>query len=431
MRTHVELGEVELPQGVLLLLDPGLARFWRHDGDPASPRRSDPPAHDLQIVGRDAEAAGRAYDREFAPCFLFDVRDPEQARNHFDAFARKSGFDCRAEVLTSRVPHTLRVRSALEAGKGLGVVKYNGFWAVAAEGLPTGRPLPVVGVPIPEGEFGGRWASIDVVVQENAEVARTDRVAGITVEHGELLFAGLEPLGHFRMWTSLDGLADYVFWGEDAARVAQESGAQSLGRDLFGWKDLPEDQVTGKARPLQSRIEQEGLRLVVDYRPHCNLERLHAQVRERESEFGQLVLGGARVVGGSTRWGDGVFEVSRHFDAGGRLIRVSVELGTERRQHLLRQMRLRQRQAIVTRVIRDGEQPIRFAERMKPSNPSDSGWAFSSGTENAAYMKNASNLCLMRLQQLVDRFPELAAILDAPVGALYRREGDQFVEDAP
>jgi hypothetical protein len=36
----VLLGEVEVPTGILLVLDPGLGRFWRHDGDPHSPRRS-------------------------------------------------------------------------------------------------------------------------------------------------------------------------------------------------------------------------------------------------------------------------------------------------------------------------------------------------------------------------------------------------------
>jgi hypothetical protein len=58
----IVLGEVEVPSGVLLILDPGLGRFWRHDGDPRSPRASDPPADDLQIVGPDALAASRAFD---------------------------------------------------------------------------------------------------------------------------------------------------------------------------------------------------------------------------------------------------------------------------------------------------------------------------------------------------------------------------------
>lgn len=80
------LGEIDLPEGQLLILDPGLARFWRHD----------------------AEAAGRAYDREFDPRFLFDRTDPRKAVEHFGQFAREKGFDAHAEVL-----------GASDLGKGL------------------------------------------------------------------------------------------------------------------------------------------------------------------------------------------------------------------------------------------------------------------------------------------------------------------------
>ncbi len=44
------LGEVDLPEGILIILDPGLARFWRHNGDPKSPKKSDPRQYDLHIV---------------------------------------------------------------------------------------------------------------------------------------------------------------------------------------------------------------------------------------------------------------------------------------------------------------------------------------------------------------------------------------------
>lgn len=56
----VRLGEIDTPSGTLILLDPGLGRFWRHDGDPRSPNSKDPECVDMVIVGPDAEAAGRA-----------------------------------------------------------------------------------------------------------------------------------------------------------------------------------------------------------------------------------------------------------------------------------------------------------------------------------------------------------------------------------
>ncbi|NNC19112.1 DUF2185 domain-containing protein [Corallococcus exiguus] len=425
----VELGDIDLPEGVLLILDPGLGRFWRHDSEPASPRKKAPAEHDLRISGPDAEAAGQAYDREFDPRFLFDRKDPADAAAHFEGFAREQGFDARAEVLSARIPHTERARLALEHGKGLGVVKYNGLWAVVVGGLPSSRGLKVIGMPMPPGEFGGRWRSIDIVVDGEAEAARSEQVSGVMVDHGQLLFAGLGPMGRFRMWEPEDGLADYVFHGRDAPKLAKELGASDLGDGLYGWKDLPMDRVGEKATPLQERLEKDGLAVGVDYRPHCNLEKLNAGLRECEEDTASLVLDGARVVGCGNRWGDGIFTVSRHLDAKGRTVRVRVELGTEERQKLLRGIRLRQRKALVTRFITENGEPIRFAERSKPAAEEDSGWLFTSGLETEEYMEESGNAVIVPLRPLLGRDKELDAILDAPVGAVFRREGNGFVPE--
>jgi hypothetical protein len=427
----VTLGHIELPEGVLVILDPGLGRFWRHEGSPDSPRRGDAKAHDLRLVGPDAEAAGRAYDREFDPLHLFDVEDPVKAEQAFAAFAKERRFDARAEQVEGRVPHTRRARLALAAGKGLGVVTYNRLWAVAAEGLPQDRPLAVVGHLFQDGRWKGRWQSLEVVVDAAAPAARTERVEGVMVEHGQLLFAGLGPLGDFRMWESHDGLADYVFRGRDAAALAAKVGAAELGDGYYGWKDVPIAQVGRHAQPVQACIAEEELRVGVDYRPHCNLERLNAQLRESPEDVGALTLAGAAALGLGNRWGDGVFPVSRDVDSEGRVLRVRVELATPQRLGLMERVQRLQRGAIVTRYIADGAQPVRFAERLEPRNAGDSGWAFSCGLEDDAYMDDAKNMVIMRLDELVRRAPELEPILDAPVGALYHRDGDRFVEDEP
>ena len=332
-------------------------------------------------------------------------------------------------MLSTRIAHTERARLALESGKGLGVVKYNGLWAVVAGELPKGHRLQVLAVPMPPGEFEGRWRSIDLVVQGDATAVRSEEVAGVMVEHGQLLFSGLGPLGHFRMWEPEDGLADYVFHGRDAPRLAREVGASDLGDGLYGWKDLPLAQVGAKATPLQQRIEQEGLAVGVDYRPHCNLEKLNAGIRESAEEAASLVLDGARVVGCSNRWGDGVFTVSRHLDANGSTVRLRVELGTEARQRLMRRIQLRQLGALVTHFILEKGQPIRFAERMKPAAEEDSGWLFTSGLETEDYLEENDHLTIVPLEFLLGRDKALEALLDAPVGAVFRREGDTFVPE--
>ena len=429
MANEVILGEVDSPEGILVIIDPGLARFWRHESDPASPRKSDPSEYDLEIVGPDAEQAGRAYDREFDPLHLYDQDNPEQAKSRFDAFAVEKGYKANAELLSARVPHTRRSRLSLDAGRGLGVVKYNGLWGVVADGLPTDRSMKVIGIPMPEGEFAGRWQQIDVIVDAEAKIKDSQTVEGVMVEHGQLMFVGLSPLGEFRMWESLDGLADFVFWGPDAPNLAKDVKADDLGSGEFGWKDRPDDAIGGDAHRVQDRVEADGLAVAVDYRPHCNLEKMNAKMRVSDEDTAQISLGSHKVVGCGNRWGDGIFAVTRLLDRGGRVARVRVELGTEQRQQTMREVRLRAMGAIVTRTILDDGEPIRFAERMEPNNPNDSGWLFCAGVEDEEYMADSSNFAVVQLQTVLDQFPEIQPILTAAEGAKFSRDGDEFVRD--
>jgi hypothetical protein len=67
---------------------------------------------------------------------------------------------------------------------------------------------------------------------------------------------------------------------------------------------------------------------------------------------------------------------------------------------------------------------------MSPHNDRDSGWFFCAGTEKRAYMDNARNFAIVQVATLLERFPELAEIVDAPEGAKFRRDdGDRFVSD--
>ena len=422
----VLLGHVRLPEGILVILDPGLGRLWRHDGDPASPRKSDPPQTDLRIVGPDAEAAGRAYDRSFDPLHLCDISDAAVAIDRFAEFCTERGLDARAEPTPQRIPHTERVSHALAAGEGLGVVAYNGLWAVVAGDLPNDRDLPVVGTLMPDGEFGGRFAHIDIVVQDG-EATDGDRVAGVMVDHGQLMFAGLGPLGAFRVWESLDGLADFVFWGRDAKRVADRFGAGSLDDTHFGWVDVPVEEVGGKAGPVQRYVADEKLAVGIDYRPHCNLERFNALMRSSEADTAQLDLAGAATVACGNRWGDGIFSVERRRAADGSIAAIRVELATEQRMAQMGRLRRLSRGAVVSKkILVDGEPP-RFADRDEPRDGSDSGWSFFAGTETDAYARDPSNFAIVSLAAVLEREPALEPILEAPPGSKFHRDGDGFV----
>jgi hypothetical protein len=431
MIESIVLGEVDVPSGILLVLDPGLGRFWRHDGDPRSPNLADAECVDLGIMGPDAESAERAYYREFLPGSLFDVPvdDVDRTREYVAAFVAERGFDARAEVLARRIPHTERAKLAVDAGGGAGVVTYNDLWAVAVAGLPVDRPLPVVATPMPDGEFAGRWRSIDVVVDPQAEVARTQTVKGVMVDHGQLMCVDLDAMGEFRMGESHDGLADFVFWGADAADLATKVGARSLTENEFGWADAPIAAIGAHAERTQQLIAEEDLQVAVDYRPHDNLERLNTQVRTNKTRAGTLTLGGARACGFDNRWGDLLFTLASDLDAAGGLVRVRLDVGNDDSQCLMRRMRLLACGAVVSGLVFSGEHPPRFIERTDPYQADDSGWLLFSGAESEEYMDDPANFRIIAIRALVDRFPAFAHVLDAPPGSLFRLQEGAFVPD--
>lgn len=63
--------------------------------------------------------------------------------------------------------------------------------------------------------------------------------------------------------------------------------------------------------------------------------------------------------------------------------------------------------------------------------PGDSGWFFSSGTEDSAYMGDASNMTIVPIQTILGWAPELEGLLLLPPVTLLRRRGEEFVIDEP
>lgn len=248
----VLLGEVEVPSSILLVLDPGLGRFWHHDGDPHSPRMAEPKHFDLAIVGPAAVAAGKAYNRQFDPRYLFDVGDVAAAEKHFAKFVQDRKLDARLERLDRCISHLERARLAVEVGGGAGVVHYNHLWAVVVGGLPAGRPLPIEATPMPNGEFAGRWRSIDVVIDADAEIARSLPVQGVMVEHGQMICADLKAFGDFRMGEPLDGLADFVFWGKDAPAIAERFQAPGSTTAISAGSTSPIARSTPTPSPFRT-----------------------------------------------------------------------------------------------------------------------------------------------------------------------------------
>src|SRR5579871_2892150 len=114
----VQLGEIDVSSGIVLIIDPGLGRFWRHHDEPRSPRRADPDRFDLAIVGPDGVAAGKAYDRQFDPRYLFDVGDPDKTKEQFAKFVADRKLNAHLKLLDRRIPHVERARLAVDVGGG-------------------------------------------------------------------------------------------------------------------------------------------------------------------------------------------------------------------------------------------------------------------------------------------------------------------------
>jgi hypothetical protein len=431
----VFLGTVDLPSGVLLALDPGLGKYWSHDQAPAPDEWVQT---DFAITGNDAVAAGEAFDRQFDPEFIFDI--PEKGlvptTDAFAALCAERGFEAALVPMESRMPHVERAHSALVAGEGLGIAQYAGVWSVVAGGFPTGTTLTAYATPMPPGEFEGRWQRIELIDESvgltAGEEVTSREIDGVMVDYGQFIFSDLKAFGEFRMWKSLDGLGDFVFWGVDAPALAEEMKATEVEEQLYGWKNVPMEELKALVRPVTKAIEERELRVAQDYRPHCNLEKLNAQVRSTKTETGTLTLAGSHVLGMRNSWGDGIFAVTCHYNAAGRPVRVSMELGTEKRCRLLRQVMLSSCLAFVSKsVTRDAER-LHFGERDEPRGRGDSGWFFHSGTESDEEANDAEHYQAMRLGDLIDQTPGLKMCLDLPPGSLIRWDGEGYVvEEVP
>jgi hypothetical protein len=143
------------------------------------------------------------------------------------------------------------------------------------------------------------------------------------------MFADADALGAWQHETPLDGLADYVFWGRDAAQVAERVGAMRQSDDQWGWVDLPAQEAAKRGLAVENLREKTAFKFAGDFRPHSHHYMVMKQVRATSTESGTIDVGGAKVCTFMTTWGDGFYQVSREMDAAGELVRISIDLGDE------------------------------------------------------------------------------------------------------
>lgn len=196
---------------------------------------------------------------------------------------------------------------------------------VRVSGLPTDRALAVVGQRLADGDWGDNWNFVAVEVAAG-DVASSEPAGEVPVDFARILLADEGAAADWEHNDPIDGLADYVFWGRDAAQLAEEVGAPLVRGDTFGWENVPVADAIRLGTAAEER-KAAGSRVVAsDYRPHSHHWQALARMRESDTLSGTIDVGGRTVCLFHTQWGDGVYPVFRDLAADGRLLRVRVQL---------------------------------------------------------------------------------------------------------
>jgi hypothetical protein len=439
-----QLGTVDVPSGRLIVLDFGLLRLWSGNRPPLLRQDDAPPnivlkanqSVDLVVVGPDAAAASRLIELASARGpYVFDYPPDEVAhlRNRLVATWDEHRLKADLEQVHPRMPHAARARILLESSPSGTEVPFHGIWATALAGLPTDRSMPVLGQRMdPDGPDADRWWSVWLAIEPGKAVSRSVEVGYVLVDEARLLFADLDALGAFRSDETLDGRADIAFWGKDAVDAANRVGAGALpegdGMSVFGWRDIPIEDVASRTRLLEELERSEGLRFRVDVRPHDHHFELLAQARSSPQGSGTIGIGGAAMCGFFTSWGDGAFPVYRDLAGDGTLVRVRVELGSAEIVRRARALDERwfgtfAKAAIVSaKVIREGEE-VRYLHREQPDHEDDSGWRIFAGDETQDYLDDPNNAAVVPLRDVLERDPSLEEILRTPQPCAFERSG--------
>ena len=325
---RIPMGHVVAPSGKILLVDAGLLDLWSHDRTPVLPdgilATDEETARanrsvDVELVGAGAEAVAEVMQRGH-PRFMYDISEDriEAIRGEVTRIAAKLDVEAGVRIHTPRIPHRRRFDDALV--QGAGPLFFHGITAVAFE-VKTAARLEVWGERMDDEPE--RWKRVGLSVRDQP-VQFHDDCATVAVDRARLMFIDVDALAGWKHTESIDGLADFVFWGLEAAEVAREHGAPSLGDDQFGWENLLLDLALERGERIEL-AQAAGRRMATDFRPHSHHWELMRQVRASPTQSGIVQLGDAVACGFMTSWGDGFFPVVRELSAPEEVVAMRVE----------------------------------------------------------------------------------------------------------
>lgn len=196
---------------------------------------------------------------------------------------------------------------------------------VTAE-VPKNRKLAVVGRRVGKGRFADCWDHVAVQLGKG-EVAHSKKLGEAGVDFARLVCMDHGALDHWKHEDSLDGRADFVFWGRDAAALAKAMGAPRASEG-FGWRNLPVAEAEAKGLAAERLKAENHWLLATDYRPHSHHFHALAAARKSKQGAGTIAVGKAKVCLFFTSWGDGVFPIYMDLDHDDRAIQIRVQLQT-------------------------------------------------------------------------------------------------------
>ena len=199
--------------------------------------------------------------------------------------------------------------------------------ALVIADVPRDRELAVVGRRVGKGRFADCWDHVAIAIHDG-EVAHAKKLGEAGVDFARLICMDRSALDHWNHEDSLDGLADFVFWGRDEIQLAKAMRAPRIP-DGYGWTDLSVAEAEAKSdRAAVLKAENHWL-LGMDLRPHSHHFHALAAARASRCGAGMLEVGGATTCLFFTSWGDGVFPIYLDVDHDDQPVRIRIQLATE------------------------------------------------------------------------------------------------------
>jgi hypothetical protein len=141
--------------------------------------------------------------------------------------------------------------------------------AVAVSGLPQDQAMKVYGVKMSHPEYFEYWRWVWLEARPGLQVQQSMLAGNVWVDRARLMFADVDALGQWEHEKSLDGRADVVFRGKDAAVAAKKAGAPQI-TEGYGWVNLSIDDAVECYDKVEKIRTECSLLFASDFRPHSH-----------------------------------------------------------------------------------------------------------------------------------------------------------------